>query len=364
MANDTPIEFGPGIHGIDEITYLYVREPGGHRIEINSGGWENYHAGLGADDLERAPGRHDAVEEPGDAGVDDGVLAGRRRHARADADRRSCSSSDEDPGRRRRHRRPVGDDRAAPRRLRGRRRREEPGVGRVRRRDHPAAATRCGRCNELGLAEACVAAGPSDQRRRGLARRRPGPAGRQRLAGARAGAAAGQRDHAPAAAQDPPDGDARVRRRRAHRRDRDLARRREALLRPRDRRRRAAFADPRDALRRHQAEAHRPGVLALQPAAHRRPGQDLGLHRADRHRGLRAAGGRPDVHAHDREAAGGRAAAAAARGPRGHLPRAAGGLRRPGRRDARADRRRRRRRLPAGGERRRAGAVVSRTTSC
>ena len=64
MANDTPIEFGPGIHGIDEITYLYVREPGGHRIEINSGGWENYHAGLGADELERAPGRHDAVEEP------------------------------------------------------------------------------------------------------------------------------------------------------------------------------------------------------------------------------------------------------------------------------------------------------------
>ena len=34
----TPIEFGPGIHGIDEITYLYVREPGGLRIEINSGG--------------------------------------------------------------------------------------------------------------------------------------------------------------------------------------------------------------------------------------------------------------------------------------------------------------------------------------
>ena len=38
---DTPIEFGPGIHGIDEITYLYVREPGGFRIEINSGGWVN-----------------------------------------------------------------------------------------------------------------------------------------------------------------------------------------------------------------------------------------------------------------------------------------------------------------------------------
>ena len=42
MAHDTPIEFGPGVHGIDEITYLYVREPGGFRIEINSGGWENY----------------------------------------------------------------------------------------------------------------------------------------------------------------------------------------------------------------------------------------------------------------------------------------------------------------------------------
>lgn len=41
MAHDTPIEFGPGIHGIDEITYLYVREPGGMRIEINSGGWVN-----------------------------------------------------------------------------------------------------------------------------------------------------------------------------------------------------------------------------------------------------------------------------------------------------------------------------------
>ena len=34
----TVIEFGPGIHGIDEITYLYVREPSGLRVEINSGG--------------------------------------------------------------------------------------------------------------------------------------------------------------------------------------------------------------------------------------------------------------------------------------------------------------------------------------
>ncbi|MFF0501806.1 VOC family protein [Nocardia aobensis] len=41
LANGTAIEFGPGIHGIDEITYLYVREPGGFRMEINAGGWVN-----------------------------------------------------------------------------------------------------------------------------------------------------------------------------------------------------------------------------------------------------------------------------------------------------------------------------------
>jgi catechol 2,3-dioxygenase len=41
IANDTSIEFGPGIHGVDEITYLYVREPGGMRIEINAPGWIN-----------------------------------------------------------------------------------------------------------------------------------------------------------------------------------------------------------------------------------------------------------------------------------------------------------------------------------
>jgi len=39
---DTPIEFGPGIHGIDEITYLYVREPSGLRVELNSGGRRHF----------------------------------------------------------------------------------------------------------------------------------------------------------------------------------------------------------------------------------------------------------------------------------------------------------------------------------
>jgi len=42
LSNGTALEFGPGIHGIDEIVYLYVREPGGVRVEINSGGWQNY----------------------------------------------------------------------------------------------------------------------------------------------------------------------------------------------------------------------------------------------------------------------------------------------------------------------------------
>lgn len=36
------IEFGPGRHGMGEQDYLYCREPGGLRIELNSGGYHNY----------------------------------------------------------------------------------------------------------------------------------------------------------------------------------------------------------------------------------------------------------------------------------------------------------------------------------
>lgn len=36
------IEFGPGRHGVTEQEYLYFREPGGMRVEINSGGYRNY----------------------------------------------------------------------------------------------------------------------------------------------------------------------------------------------------------------------------------------------------------------------------------------------------------------------------------
>ena len=53
-----------------------------------------------------------------------------------------------------------------------------------------------------------------------------------------------------------------------------------------------------------QPKLHRPGVLALQPAAHRGARPHLGLHRRDRHRGVRPARAGPDVHADDREAAG------------------------------------------------------------
>jgi catechol 2,3-dioxygenase len=42
IESGTPIEFGPGKHGHGENTYLYMREPGGHRVELFSGGYRNY----------------------------------------------------------------------------------------------------------------------------------------------------------------------------------------------------------------------------------------------------------------------------------------------------------------------------------
>ncbi len=36
------IEYGPGVHGMGEQSYLYFREPGGLRLELNSGGTRNY----------------------------------------------------------------------------------------------------------------------------------------------------------------------------------------------------------------------------------------------------------------------------------------------------------------------------------
>jgi catechol 2,3-dioxygenase len=42
INSGTEIETGPGRHGIGEQPYLYFREPGGLRIEINSGGYRIY----------------------------------------------------------------------------------------------------------------------------------------------------------------------------------------------------------------------------------------------------------------------------------------------------------------------------------
>ena len=42
LNQDIPIEFGPGKHWMGEQDYLYFREPGGLRIELNTGGYKNY----------------------------------------------------------------------------------------------------------------------------------------------------------------------------------------------------------------------------------------------------------------------------------------------------------------------------------
>ena len=73
------IEFGPGNHGMGEQTYLYFREPGGIRLEVNSGGYRNYQPDWEPVHWVPAGVEHD-VPQPVNAGFDDGgVPAGRRR---------------------------------------------------------------------------------------------------------------------------------------------------------------------------------------------------------------------------------------------------------------------------------------------
>ena len=55
LESGTPIEFGPGKHGIGEQGYLYFRDPVGLRVELNTGGYRNYIPGLGAICLEAFP---------------------------------------------------------------------------------------------------------------------------------------------------------------------------------------------------------------------------------------------------------------------------------------------------------------------
>lgn len=42
MGAGVGIEFGPGRHGMGEQDYLYTREPGGNRVEVNTGGYRLY----------------------------------------------------------------------------------------------------------------------------------------------------------------------------------------------------------------------------------------------------------------------------------------------------------------------------------
>ena len=42
MNAEVGIEFGPGRHGMGEQDYLYTREPGGVRVEVNTGGYRLY----------------------------------------------------------------------------------------------------------------------------------------------------------------------------------------------------------------------------------------------------------------------------------------------------------------------------------
>ena len=42
LENGTPMEYGPGLHGIGEQSFLYFRDKSGLRIEVNTGGYRNY----------------------------------------------------------------------------------------------------------------------------------------------------------------------------------------------------------------------------------------------------------------------------------------------------------------------------------
>ena len=141
---DVAIEFGPGKHGMGEQDYLYFREPGGMRVEINAGGYRNYepdwqtvryephqgsnvfyrNLGLPHSMFESLPAGRDGARDGGRDEGRDRALQLTARRAR--------------PRRRGRDRRPLDHDRAAAGRRRGRRRRAQPEVGRLRRRDHPA----------------------------------------------------------------------------------------------------------------------------------------------------------------------------------------------------------------------------------
>jgi catechol 2,3-dioxygenase len=72
VEQGTALEYGPGRHGIGEQSYLYFREPGGVRIEINTGGYRNYipdwepinwHVSQGSNTMYRNIGMPDSMME-------------------------------------------------------------------------------------------------------------------------------------------------------------------------------------------------------------------------------------------------------------------------------------------------------------
>ena len=148
---DVAIEFGPGKHGMGEQDYLYIREPGGMRIEINAGGYRNYepdwetvryephqgsnvfykNLGMPHSMFESFPPVEMTAREGGrDEGRDRAVqLMGVERVLVVGGGIGGLSSA-------------IALRRAG---VGGRRRRAQPEVGRLRRRDHPARATRSAR---------------------------------------------------------------------------------------------------------------------------------------------------------------------------------------------------------------------------
>lgn len=90
MEGGTDIEYGPGLHGIGEQTYLYFREPSGLRIELNTGGYRNYvpdwqpydwKPAQGSNNFYRNSHMPDSMLEasppaPGITGTEDGALPG------------------------------------------------------------------------------------------------------------------------------------------------------------------------------------------------------------------------------------------------------------------------------------------------
>ena len=141
LNQDVAIEFGPGKHGMGEQDYLYFREPGGVRIELNAGGYRNYEPDFETVRFEPQQGSNVFYKNALAAALDVRVVPARRlRTARGGGGEGSDGAVQlmrvlvVGGG--------IGGLSAAialrQRGDRRRRRRDQPELGRLRRRDHPA----------------------------------------------------------------------------------------------------------------------------------------------------------------------------------------------------------------------------------